>query len=294
MRLMLPMEESISETPRASRQLKLFQTESPLLARLGLAFFHELPMAPGVYFFRGANQELLYIGQSANLRHRLNSYRHVTPEKNPRRTLRLIQRTMSIDFERCETAGEAINRERVLLLEHRPPFNRAGVWEGDAWWLTAQIHGERLHLTLSRQRGEEDAMGPLPASFRHVWVSLLRCIIREQEPERSYSEYPHGLTHYGAPKAVMLVMRDPQAARLVVQAFAVGQGADYLTTLAQLPLATTETEQAFWLEELEVLQQYLKSCLKRGPITERKATAESPQKTKEERLSTPCFPHFLP
>lgn len=75
-----------------SQQLKLFHIESPLSVRLGSDFFRSLPSVPGVYFFHGKDGELLYIGQSLDLRARIGSYRHVTPEKNPKRTLKLVHR----------------------------------------------------------------------------------------------------------------------------------------------------------------------------------------------------------
>ena len=113
-----------------ARQLKLFHIENPLSLRLGNYFFRTLPSVPGVYFFFGPEDQLLYIGQSSDLKARLGSYRHVTPEKNPKRTLRVVHRMRRVELKECATAQEAIELERVLLLEKRPPFNRAGVWQG--------------------------------------------------------------------------------------------------------------------------------------------------------------------
>src|SRR5438045_2549964 len=102
-------------------QLRLFRIESPLSVRLGNQFFSSLPAVPGVYFFYASQGELLYIGQSSNLKARIGSYRHITLEKAARRTLRLVHRTARIEWKACTTATEAVEVERVLLLEHRPP-----------------------------------------------------------------------------------------------------------------------------------------------------------------------------
>ena len=68
------------------RQMKLFHLERPQRLRLGDEFFRSIPAQPGVYFFSGGpGGELLYIGQSGDLKARVGSYRHVTPEKNARR-----------------------------------------------------------------------------------------------------------------------------------------------------------------------------------------------------------------
>lgn len=133
------------------RQPLLISTRSPLGERFGDDFFRTLPTRPGVYFFRDAAGTLLYIGQSGSLRHRLGSYRHVDPDRHPRRLLRLVQRVVSIDWTECESAVEAIALEARLLLEHRPPFNRAGVWPSAEWWLEVRVEDEnRLHLRMTR------------------------------------------------------------------------------------------------------------------------------------------------
>jgi excinuclease UvrABC nuclease subunit len=124
---------------------------------------------------------LLYIGQSNDLRARVGSYRHVTPEQHPKRTLRLVSKIAHIQWEVCATAIEAVERERVLLLEHRPPFNRAGVWKGDPWWLKAEASGGRLWIELSREPNEL-LFGPFPPAFRYVFGSLVRCVYRLTYP----------------------------------------------------------------------------------------------------------------
>ena len=101
-----------------SHQLKLFHIENPLSVRFGADFFRSLPSVPGVYFFYGREGELLYIGQSLDLKARIGSYRHVTPEKNPKRTLKLMHHIVRIEWKECATQDEAIELERVLLLEH--------------------------------------------------------------------------------------------------------------------------------------------------------------------------------
>jgi excinuclease UvrABC nuclease subunit len=163
------------------RQLKLLHLDNPLSLRFGNAFFRALPAQPGVYFFHSVENELLYIGQSNDLRARVGSYRHVTPEQHPKRTLRLVSKIAHIQWEVCATAIEAVERERVLLLEHRPPFNRAGVWKGDPWWLKAEASGGRLWIELSREPNEL-LFGPFPPAFRYVFGSLVRCVYRLTYP----------------------------------------------------------------------------------------------------------------
>jgi hypothetical protein len=141
--------EAAARPPRP-RQMRLFQITNPITTRLGAEVFAGLPNAPGVYFFYDVTGKLLYIGQSLNLRARVSSYRHVCPERHPRRTLRLVHRIARIDWQICETAEAAIELERVLLLQHRPPFNRAGTWQPPPWCLRMTVAEGDLMLALAR------------------------------------------------------------------------------------------------------------------------------------------------
>src|SRR5689334_7650621 len=92
-----------NSTASRRRQPGLFRLENPLTMRFGAEYFAKLPRGPGVYFFSDQHARLLYIGQTANLRARIGSYRHVTPERHPRRTLRLVARIHAIRWEDCES-----------------------------------------------------------------------------------------------------------------------------------------------------------------------------------------------
>ncbi len=251
-------EAPVSErSPAAHRQLKLLALENPLTLRFGNAFFRSLPATPGVYFFYDAAHRLLYIGQSNDLRARLGSYRHVTPEQNPKRTLRLVAKITRIDWQLCATAEQAIECERVLLLEHRPPFNRAGVWQGDPWWLKAEARDGCLHLELTRDPPKQaQLIGPLPAAYRYVFGSLVRVLYRLARPERTLADYPHGLTRPTVPLMLILAPPSPEASlRHLIDATA-GTTEPLLTQLAALPQPLFASEQDYWQEDVTRLQKW--------------------------------------
>ena len=113
----------------AATQLWLFPPPRPLVERLGVDFFRELPERPGVYFFCGEQSGVLYIGKAKNLRKRLNSYRVANPERLPRRVIRLLNQAARIEFDICATEAQASFREEELISALNPRFNRAGtVW----------------------------------------------------------------------------------------------------------------------------------------------------------------------
>jgi hypothetical protein len=239
--------------PSIAHQLRLFHIENPLSVRLGSDFFRSLPSVPGVYFFYGREGELLYIGQSLDLKARIGSYRHVTPEKNPKRTLKLVHRIVRIEWKECATQTEAIELERVLLLEHRPQFNRAGVWKGDPWWLKIDATSDRLNLELVR---EKNGTGPHPSAFRYVLGSLVRCLYRAALPSAPLSTYPHGIFEAAVPLTLSLPLPDALEAAESLRAYADGIHGPLLSRLEGMSLGVMESEQEFWHEELERLQKY--------------------------------------
>ncbi len=52
---------------------------------------------------------LLYVGQSANLHERLGSYRHVHPDRDSGKTVRLVHLARRIEWEVCDTAAVVLS-----------------------------------------------------------------------------------------------------------------------------------------------------------------------------------------
>jgi GIY-YIG catalytic domain len=114
----------------AAGQLWLFDPPKPLVERFGVEFFAALPTGPGVYFFCGASEGVLYVGKARNLRKRLGSYRVANPERLPWRTIRLLHQVRRIEWDECPTEEAARHREELLICVLAPKFNAAGkVWE---------------------------------------------------------------------------------------------------------------------------------------------------------------------
>lgn len=245
------MSEEITHAA-SPRQLKLFHLENPLTLRFGNDFFRSLPEGPGVYFFRGSDGQLLYIGQSSSLRARLGSYRHVGEGKHPRRTLRLVARIARIEWRECASAEAAIEEESRLLLEHRPPFNRAGVWKGDPWWLAVDV--ETGHLTLRLQReAAPGSLGPLTPAARHRLGTVVRALLRLANLGWRLSDFPRGLMASALPREFCLSVSSISKMVEGLTAALKGDLTALLAGLDALPPAPTLIEQTFWKEEREAL-----------------------------------------
>jgi DNA polymerase III subunit epsilon len=81
-----------------------------------------LPHAPGVYLFRDAEQRVLYVGTSRDLRSRVRSY--FTASETRSRMGEMIGLAESVTALECATPLEGAVRELRLIAEHKPRYNR--------------------------------------------------------------------------------------------------------------------------------------------------------------------------
>ena len=83
-----------------------------------------LPRSPGVYFFYGINNRLLYIGKAKCLRERVGSYFGETSLRRPPKIRRLLAEIKRLEYEECGSELEALLVERRLIAERLPILNR--------------------------------------------------------------------------------------------------------------------------------------------------------------------------
>jgi hypothetical protein len=180
-------------SPVLSAQPRLFPDPQPLVDRLGRAFFLGLPARPGVYFMRGREEAVLYVGKAKSLRHRLGSYRVANPERMPRRILRLLHRVESIVWEECADEAAALAREAALLLELRPRFNRAGVWHPPEKHVAWRPFGQGIELAVLPSATEGwSSLGAFRSRPRRLMQALARLAWCRMQPERGVLGLPFG------------------------------------------------------------------------------------------------------
>ena len=80
-----------------------------------------LPNLPGVYAFKSASGEILYVGKATDLRSRVRSY---FGNDERRKIAAMMKETSAVDHRVCATAVEAAVREVRLIHRHRPRFNQ--------------------------------------------------------------------------------------------------------------------------------------------------------------------------
>lgn len=101
--------------------MKLWEKKATLVA------FHKknaLPEMPGVYFFLGADDEILYIGKATSLRDRVKSYftQDITETRGPKIVL-MLEKAVAIACQKTDSVLEALILEARLVKQHLPPYN---------------------------------------------------------------------------------------------------------------------------------------------------------------------------
>jgi excinuclease ABC subunit C len=80
-----------------------------------------LPRGSGVYLFRDADGDVLYVGKAKSLRSRVRSYFQRGDGRLG--TAQLVERVADVEVIVTRTEAEALHLEQNLVKRHRPPFN---------------------------------------------------------------------------------------------------------------------------------------------------------------------------
>ncbi|MFM8603422.1 MAG: GIY-YIG nuclease family protein, partial [Gemmatimonadota bacterium] len=81
-----------------------------------------LPDTPGVYLWKDANGQVLYVGKAKRLRPRVRSYFASDHETSPKKQL-LVSFIADVETIVVPTEAHALVLEANLIKEHRPRFN---------------------------------------------------------------------------------------------------------------------------------------------------------------------------
>ncbi len=81
-----------------------------------------IPPETGVYIFKDARGQVLYVGKAVNLRNRVRSYFQPSSQSSLKARL-LAERVASVEFILTRNEVEALVLECTLIKRYRPPFN---------------------------------------------------------------------------------------------------------------------------------------------------------------------------
>lgn len=245
-----------------NQQLRLLPAPKPLTERLGPAFFRSIPKSPGVYRMFDAAGVLLYVGQSSDLRDRLNSYRHVHPDRDSKKTNRLVHLVRRIEWEVCDSAVSAVLRENELLRTLRPRFNRMNVYPRACFFVGVEREDGMLRLTLTR---DTTTGGKLFGAFKGAawpFASLCRLLFIASHRDADIGHFPSRLLTTTPLRAQRFGL-DESVAGLVDQYWA-GESAhlvEWLTDVCSQVEMRTPFEQNLMLADLIAAEE----LFERGP-----------------------------
>ncbi len=87
-----------------------------------MAKIRTLPMSPGVYLYKNAEGEIIYVGKAKNLRSRVSSYFH-DGHLGDAKTGTLVREAVDVDYIVVANNKEALALENHLIKQKQPRFN---------------------------------------------------------------------------------------------------------------------------------------------------------------------------
>lgn len=81
-----------------------------------------LPQSPGIYIYKDAKKDILYVGKAKNLRSRVRSYFGKSADLGPAKE-RMVTLIDDIQIIATDTELEALVLEANLIRKHQPPYN---------------------------------------------------------------------------------------------------------------------------------------------------------------------------
>ncbi|MEP6852038.1 MAG: DEDD exonuclease domain-containing protein [bacterium] len=143
-----------------------------------------LPPAPGVYIFRDARGEPLYVGTSRSLRTRVRQY-FVASETRTRMG-EMIGLAERVDGIECAHALEAQVRELRLIAAHKPRYNRRSKFPERSVWLklTREAY-PRLSVVREVRDDGASYLGPLRSQRQ---AEVVRDAIHDAVPLRQCTD----------------------------------------------------------------------------------------------------------
>jgi DNA polymerase III subunit epsilon len=165
----------------------------------------ELPRAPGVYLFRGRNNEVLYVGKAGkDLRSRVRSY---FSGDGRAKVEELLDALVAIDHIVCVNDLEASIREVRLIQRYRPHYNRRSR-DPERHYCYLKLTRERWpRLSIVRKLLDDGAryLGPFPSTAQ---AELVKDAIEDALPLRRCTQ-AIGARKRGSPCVLLELGRCP-------------------------------------------------------------------------------------
>jgi excinuclease ABC subunit C len=158
--------------------------------------YQNFPEEPGVYLMKDRRGRILYIGKAANLKRRVSSY---FGRPHDFRIEKMIQSVAKIDYQKTDTALEALILEAELIKKYQPPFNIRE--KDDKSFLYVEVTKEkfpRVLLVRGKTKAEGERYGPFvsTASIREALRILRRIFPFHTHPADQIGKFKRPCLEY--------------------------------------------------------------------------------------------------
>ena len=125
-----------------------------------------LPHRPGVYLYKNAEGEVIYVGKAKNLRARVRSYFLEASQANAK-TGSLMREAVDLDYILVDNENEALALENNLIKQRKPRFN-------------ILLRDDKTYPYIKLTLGERLSQGVCDAAAAQRWRRLLRPVFSRQ------------------------------------------------------------------------------------------------------------------
>src|SRR5438552_753572 len=139
------------------------------------AKIRSIPASPGVYLYKNAEGEVIYVGKAKSLRHRVSSYFHEGRVADAK-TGTLLREAVDVDYIVVANNKEALALENHLIKQRQPRFNI--LLRDDKTYpyvkLTLGERFPRVYVTRRLKKDDSAYYGPyFPANLAYRIVDLI-------------------------------------------------------------------------------------------------------------------------
>ncbi|MBQ3352230.1 GIY-YIG nuclease family protein [Candidatus Saccharibacteria bacterium] len=138
-----------------------------------------LPAAPGVYFHKNADGEVIYVGKAAVLKNRVRQYFQNT-EKDPK-TEALVREIAMTDWITVDTEMDALFLESEMIKRYKPKWNILLRDDKTVSYVRIDMKSEIPYVSMTRQPLDDKARYIGPFYAKNTVVTALR-ILRKVFP----------------------------------------------------------------------------------------------------------------
>ena len=151
--------------------------------------FSSLPASPGVYFFKNAKEEILYVGKAKSLKDRVRNYFSSNAVRKAKKIVRLASK---LSYQKTNTELVALITESELIKKHKPRLNTQLKKFGQSYFLKVdkQKPAPKISPTSNFDFDGNDYFGPFSSrdSAKSIMEIIDKSFLLRECTEREFNK----------------------------------------------------------------------------------------------------------